>query len=114
LTRFISKKEFIFVICLAFIAAVTLLAMRFLSRPATAAQVTFDGSVVEVINLEEDAVYHISALYPVTLQTNDGAIRFIDSVCPNHDCEGFGWISATHEAAVCLPAKVAVQIIDRK
>lgn len=111
--RFIKKKELLVVVFTAAAAFVALLFFRLYSSPkAAVARVTFGGAVIETIVLSKDAVYHIDANYPVTLEVKDGAIRFINSVCPNHDCEGFGWIKEPPEVAVCLPARVAVQIID--
>lgn len=107
-----KKKELIPVLVLAAASALVLLFIYvFPSGEAVSARVIFDGDVVENIDLSKDAVYHIDALFPVTLEVKDKAIRFVDSVCPNHDCEGFGWIDSPPETAVCLPAKVAVQIV---
>ena len=64
------------------------------------------------IDLSKDEVYHIEgARLPVTLEVKDGAIRFINSVCPDHICEGFGFISIVDENATCMPAGVFV-IVD--
>ena len=109
----ISKKELLLVILLLLISAVAYIAMLNLKNDdEVVALVTFDGRVVETIQLNEDNIYHIDALIPVTLEVKDGSIRFINSVCPNHDCEGFGYINALYESAICLPAKVSVQIVD--
>ncbi|MEG1367339.1 MAG: NusG domain II-containing protein [Oscillospiraceae bacterium] len=37
-------------------------------------------------------------------------MRFINSVCPDHVCEGFGWLSQEEDHAVCAPARVVVSI----
>ena len=112
MARFLTKKELVIVLFLALAAVAALALTHFQSSAGTAAQVTYDGEVIQIIELGTDAVYSIDARLPVTLQTRNGAIRFIDSVCPNHDCEGFGFISSPPEAAVCLPARLAVQIIE--
>lgn len=63
------------------------------------------------IDLSIDKTYHIETQkYPVTLVVKDGAIRFENSKCPDHLCEGFGWISYDNESASCLPAGVIVVI----
>ncbi|MBQ3588282.1 MAG: NusG domain II-containing protein, partial [Oscillospiraceae bacterium] len=37
-------------------------------------------------------------------------IRFIESICPDHLCEGYGFISYEDETAICMPAGVAVLV----
>lgn len=44
------------------------------------------------------------------LEVKDGAVRFVDSVCPDHICENTGWLRLEGEAAVCAPAGVAVTV----
>ncbi len=62
------------------------------------------------IDLSVDDTYHIEAAYPVTLVVKDGKISFQDSKCPDHLCEGFGWLSYDSDFASCLPAGVVVSI----
>ncbi len=87
------------------------LSYRYFSKEQGAvAQVNFDdGRQPMEISLEEDKIYHIETEnYPVTLEVKDGRIRFIDSKCPDHLCENFGFISSEGETAICMPAGVAV------
>ena len=46
--------------------------------------------------------------YTVHIQIKDVAARFVDSPCPDHICEGFGWLSNEDQTATCLPARAAV------
>jgi hypothetical protein len=63
------------------------------------------------IDLSKDGTYHIDGgRLPVTLNVKDGAISFINSVCPDHICEGYGYIHNVDEKAVCLPARVYIII----
>ena len=48
----------------------------------------------------------------VTLEVKDGAIRFVDTVCPDHLCENEGFIRYEDESAICMPAGVAVLVTD--
>ena len=67
------------------------------------------------ISLAEDAIHTITeGNFVVTLEVKDGAIRFINSQCPDHLCEGFGFVSEEDEFAVCMPAGVAVLITDER
>ena len=65
------------------------------------------------ISLEENATHTITeGNFIVTLEVKDGRIRFINSLCPDHLCEGFGFIQHEDESAICMPAGVAVLILD--
>ena len=113
--RRLTKIEF-FVILVVFLVAllVYFLLPYLFNSSEVVAQVSYNGVIVEVISLDKDSIYTVDAIYPVTLEVKDGAIAFIDSLCPNHDCEGFGYISKQYETAICLPAKVSVQIVQSK
>ena len=54
------------------------------------------------ISLEEDAIHTVT----------EG--NFINSQCPDHLCEGFGFVSQEDDFAVCMPAGVAVLITDER
>ncbi len=42
------------------------------------------------------------ARFPVTLEVSEGRIRFINSQCPDHICESYGWLSkSTTRRSVC-------------
>lgn len=76
------------------------------------AVVRVDGTDVrQEISLEEDGTYSIEdGKFPVTLEVKDGQIRFVNSLCPDHLCEGYGFIGMEDEVAICMPAGVAVLI----
>ncbi len=69
-----------------------------------------DGNTVLTYTLDEDATYDIETEsgYTVHLQVVDGEISFVDSPCPDHLCESFGWLSAENSFAVCAPAGVTI------
>ena len=65
-----------------------------------------------IISLDKDAVYDIDTGYlTVHIEVKDGAARFIDSPCPDHICESFGWISQEDQTATCLPARAVLTIV---
>ena len=80
------------------------------------AMVAIDGTASRYeISLEEEAIHTITeGNFVVTLEVKGGAIRFINSQCPDHLCEGFGFVSEEDDFAVCMPAGVAVLITDEK
>ena len=49
--------------------------------------------------------------YFENIEVKDGAARFIDSPCPDHICESFGWISQEDQTATCLPARAVLTIV---
>ena len=51
------------------------------------------------------AVLVDTGTYTVHIEVKDGAARFVDSPCPDHICEGYGWLSAEDQSATCLPAR---------
>ncbi|MBE6866108.1 MAG: NusG domain II-containing protein [Oscillospiraceae bacterium] len=96
---------------------VIMLAYRFINRETgDVAMVAIDGTEKRYeISLEEDAIHTIAeGNFVVTLEVKDGRIRFINSLCPDHLCEGFGFIQHEDESAICMPAGVAVLITDER
>ena len=71
-----------------------------------------DGQTME-IPLNKDARYDVdTGLYTIHLEVKDGAIAFVDSPCPDHLCEGYGWLSRQDDWAACLPAKADVVVMS--
>ena len=100
-------------------AAVVLAAavlLVFLLRPRSkteplAAVVDFGDGITETIPLDEDHDYlYDVGDYIVHLQVKDGAVAFLDSQCPDHVCEQFGWLSEQDAWAACVPAGVYVTV----
>ena len=59
-----------------------------------------------------DETYDVdTGYYTVHIQIKDGAARFVDSPCPDHICEGFGWLSNEDQTATCLPARAVLTIV---
>lgn len=97
------------------VISLALLGFRHLTaEKGDCAMVAIDGSTVTYeIDLDTDFVHTINeGKFVVTLEVKDGAIRFINSQCPDHLCEGFGFIKDEDDMAVCMPAGVAVLITD--
>ena len=80
-----------------------------------------DANTVQKISLDKDAVYDIDTGYlTVHIEVKDGAARFIDSPCPDHICESFGWISQEDQTAtwatpaMSLPSAMPIGEVIRK
>ena len=109
---FLRKKEMLFLGGILLLALASFLIFSRRTSSGVCAQITFDKTVVHEISLSEDRIYHIEGRLPVTLEVKEGKIRFINSVCPDHICEAYGWIDAHPEHAVCMPALVSVYITE--
>ena len=108
------KKNIIFAACILLLAAVLAVVLRQGRTEGGQAMVRIVGAQEHTISLAEDKIYTFDkaqgAALPVTLEVADGQIRFIQSQCPDHVCENFGWLRYTHDEAICLPAGVVVAI----
>ncbi len=75
------------------------------------ATVYLGGTPIKEIKLGKNARYDITdGFFDVHLVVEDGAIAFEHSECPDHLCEGFGFINKENEYAICAPANVGVII----
>ena len=79
--------------------------------PLQARLIYGDGNASLDLPLDADGVYDVDTGYlTVHVEIRDGAARFIDSPCPDHVCEDFGWLSQPGQWACCVPAGVFVTI----
>ncbi len=78
------------------------------------AALSVEGEVVQVFDLEQEPDRFIDLRedygLPVTLEIRDHAIRFYQSQCPDHLCEGFGFLSRPAQSAVCLPNRCVLTL----
>ncbi len=102
------KFEIIIVLSLLAVSLLAALIINLNSSSNTRADVYYNGEIIDTIDLSIDNIYSYEADYHVTLEVSSGAVRFVQSLCPDHLCEGFGYIRNPFENAVCMPAKVVV------
>ena len=80
--------------------------------PLCAELIYGDSNTRLTFPLEKDADYDVDTGYlTVHIRIQDGAARFVDSPCPDHICESFGWLSEEDQTATCLPARAVLSII---
>lgn len=97
-------------------AALAMLGWQLLARsraPAAVAVLTYGSSPQAELRipLDTDARYDVdTGLYTVHIQVQGGAAAFVESPCPDHTCEGFGWLSEPGQWAACLPAQAMLQV----
>jgi hypothetical protein len=96
-------------------AAAVLLLVRKANQtgaPLCAELIYGDSNTKLTFPLEKDADYDVDTGYlTVHIKIQDGAARFVDSPCPDHICESFGWLSEEDQTATCLPARAVLSII---
>ena len=88
-----------------------LLLLRPWNQGAKAVVSLADGSQ-QTISLSADGRYDLDGNGGITahLVVEDNSIRFVESECPDHRCEGFGRLSREGDWAACLPAGISVVI----
>lgn len=97
-------------------AAGILFAIRSASRTpgaSLAAELIYgDNNTVLSIPLTENKTYDVDTGYlTVHIEVKDGAACFVDSPCPDHICESFGWLTEEDQTATCLPARAVLTIV---
>ena len=111
------KKLFANLLFAAVILAIAAVLLAVRSRHASgsklAAQLIYgDNNTVMDLSLDENATYDVdTGYYTVHIEVQDGRARFVDSPCPDHICESFGWLSAEDQTATCLPARAVLTIV---
>ena len=104
----------LFAVVILAIAAVLLVVRRVhASGSGLRAELIYgDNNTTMNLPLDVDETYDVdTGYYTVHIQIKDGAARFVDSPCPDHICEGFGWLSNEDQTATCLPARAVLTIV---
>ena len=77
-----------------------------------AEQIYGDNNTTMNLPLDKNDTYDVdTGYYTVHIEIKDGAARFVDSPCPDHICEGFGWLSNEDQTSTCLPARAVLTIV---
>lgn len=81
------------------------------AEPGVTAVLSYGSNKVLTFSLEDEGIHDVdTGLYTIHLEIANGAIRFTDSPCPDHNCEGFGWLRNEGDWAACLPAQAVLTI----
>ena len=107
-----AKKNLVFAAVVLALAAGLFFWQRRLAQTGRSALVEYgEAGQTLRIPLDKDARYDIdTGLLTIHLEVADGAIRFVESPCADHLCEGFGWLHSEGDWAACLPAKALVTV----
>ena len=111
-----SKLNLLFTLAVLAAALLLFWFSRRGANPGVIARLQYDdGAKTLDISLQEDARYDLeSGDYTIHLEVKDGAIAFVDSPCPDHLCENYGWLSREGDWAACLPARASLTIVSGK
>ncbi len=106
-----TKMNLVFTLVVLAAAAVLFLLLG-RRAPGRTALVTYDGGAQTLrIPLNRDGDYALeSGGYTIHLQVREERIRFVDSPCPDHLCEGYGWLAQEGDFAACMPALASVVV----
>lgn len=110
-----SKKDLLLIVGILIIALL-FGGFLFLQQKETngIAALSVNGTIVALYDLEKepDQLINLQESYgvPVTLEIQSGAIRFLESQCPDHICENYGYISREGETAVCMPNRTVLTV----
>ena len=104
-----TKMNLIFVAVVLAIAGV-LFAIRGAKPAGNVAVLTygFDQKTMQIPLNKDDRIDVETCGLTIHLQVEDGRIRFVDSPCPDHVCEAYGWLSEEGDYAACMPALAAL------
>ena len=113
-----GKKDLLLIFVLLLLSAVMGGFFLLQDSDHNIAALSIDGRYVELFDLkkEENQLIDLREKYdvPVILEIRDGAICFRESVCPDHLCENYGYISRVTETAVCMPNRTVLTIHSAK
>lgn len=107
------KTNLIFAAVLLAVAAVLFFVLHGRAAGGVAVLTYGDAGTTLEIPLNRDDRYDLdTGYYTIHLQVRGGRIAFVDSPCPDHKCEGFGWLSKDGDWAACLPARATVTVME--
>lgn len=106
-----TKMNLIFTLVVLAAAAALFLLMGRRSQGSTAV-VTYNGGAQTLrIPLDQEGDFDLeSGGYTIHLEVRENRIRFVNSPCPDHLCEGYGWLAEEGDFAACMPALASVVV----
>ena len=112
---FFRKGDVLLLLFFIILAVIIMLASLKPAAAAPTAVINVDGKEQQRIDLNSvTQAYELSVQgsLPVVLQVEHGRISFKTSGCPDQLCIGAGHLEKNGDYAACLPARVAVYIVD--
>lgn len=110
-----NKYDLLLIICLLFIAVISIIILNLTSKKAKYAYVYYDNKKVLEIDLSIDKKYKVKGYNgDVYIKVKDNKIKVDDEISPYHLCSKKGYISKSYESIVCLPNKIVIEINSDK
>lgn len=117
---FVPKKRDVPLVLALLLLALGLFAVQkffFPDQPGNLAVITLEGEKILSLDLskEPDRVFSLQEDYgvPVSFEIQNQRIRFVLVDCPDHICEGEGFLSLVGQTAICMPNRVALTIREK-
>lgn len=111
------RKNLIFAAVICLLAALSWLWLQHSARGSGETAVVEYGDAGQRVEypLNKNARYDLdTGYYTVHFEVQNGRIRFVDSPCPDHTCESFGWLQNAGDWAACLPARAKLSVVQKK
>lgn len=113
--KWFSKADAFLILAVLAGVLLLLLPQWFVDADAIVAEVTVNGETVREIPLtKSDEKQQYILENGVVLETENGAIRFLDSDCPEQACVHTGALSRAGAVAACVPNGTVVVLKSEK
>lgn len=109
--KLIYKRDVILILIIL-TAAFSLIVWRYhTAGQGKMAVLSYGGTETLSIPLWKDGIYEAeSNEMNLHIEVKDGKATFINSPCPDHTCEQFGWLEKEGDIAVYLPGAAILEI----
>lgn len=108
--KWFHKTDLLLILLAGAVAVILLLWPKV---PGTKAVISQNGTELYMIDLtrvEKPYDIPIDGEYPLVIHVEQGAVCFQEASCPDQVCVHTGKLSKSGQSAVCLPAKVTIQV----
>lgn len=108
-----KKNDIILIGALLVVSIICLVYMYVTRSSGKVAVLTYGDKKEARISLEKDGIYdYESNGYTIHIEVKDHAAAFVQSPCPDHLCEHYGYLRNDGAMAVCLPARATLTVRD--
>lgn len=109
-----NKNDKILIVIIFCLASFMLLFLFLFQEQGEQALVYHNSVLLKTINLNKDAIYQVEGdLGVVELEVKNNQIRVKQENSPYHLCSKQGFISGSNETIICMPNKIAIEIVGK-
>ncbi len=110
------KKNIIFTAIILIFCFITIALIQANQTEGNYAVINIVDSESITLELNENKIHYFTtqtgSMLDFTIEVSDNKARFINSVCPDHLCENYNWLSHSFDEAICAPAGVVLNISE--